>query len=186
MPEDLPEMKELHSISLAGIECENSLWVSKKMRGYGSALKPMRRLGGKLGLSKRVVVPTVIVKEEDRLSLQAWQDSTGVPIHIWHAFYDDAYGLAFDRLQHLIAEGSVEPTVQTFQAPGGAISRKIIYKTPYQHTYKLAKSKGEPTLVADSIMDANGHILPYVRFSGGVLDLETEGLRMLDSLAGYA
>lgn len=181
--ENEPAMRELLSLAIVGIECENSLWVSRKMPGFGAAMKPQRRLGGQLGFAKSLVIPTVIVKEEDRGDLQFWQDSTGVPIHIWHAFFDDAYGLAFDRLQELIASVQVEPIVQVFQAPGGATSKKIIYKVPYRHAYPLATSISEPSLRAESITDANGHILPYVCFDGGELKLDDAAVSVLQHMA---
>lgn len=69
--------KELSAIldkAIIAVECENSLWVAEKMPDYNSELKPMRRLGGKLGLKKNAVLPTVIIKEEDREPLFKWQN----------------------------------------------------------------------------------------------------------------
>jgi hypothetical protein len=40
----------------------------------------------------------------------------------------------------------------------------------------------EPKLVADSITDKNGHILPYVRFVGGKSQLRDAALAVLDSI----
>ena len=36
-------------------------------------------------------------------------------------------------------------------------------------------------LIADQIIDKNGHILPYVRFEGGHLDITPEALEALDA-----
>ena len=36
--------------SIIAVEYENSLWVAEKMSDYNKKLKPMKRLGGKLGL----------------------------------------------------------------------------------------------------------------------------------------
>jgi hypothetical protein len=58
-----------------------------------------------------------------------WQNLRGVPIHVWHVFYDRAYGLSFDRAEELIKENLTEATVQTFQAPGGATTKKVILQT---------------------------------------------------------
>ncbi|MGQ9555020.1 MAG: hypothetical protein ACUVWR_13000 [Anaerolineae bacterium] len=99
-------------------------------------------------------------------------------------FYDLAYGLALDTAEELIASGRIEPTIQTFQAPGGATTKKVIYKVYYQYAYPLGKAKEEPRLVPAFIEDRNGHILPYVRFEGGSLTLSDEALRVLDSVAG--
>jgi len=75
--EELPftpekELQELLSYSIMGVECENSLWKSKSMPDYGVSLTPQARLGGKLGLKKTAVVPTVILKEEDIDPLDNW------------------------------------------------------------------------------------------------------------------
>lgn len=179
-PEDDPRMKELLSRAMIAVECENSLWRAKQMPCYGKELTPQRRLGGRPGLKKSAVLPTVILKEEDRVPLRGWEEQSGVKIHIWHVFYDLAFGLALDTADNLITSGLIEPTVQTFQAPGGATSRKIIYKFYYHYAYPLGEAQEEPTLVPAHIEDKNGHILPYVRFVGGRLTLGSEALRVLD------
>ncbi len=63
-------MQDILSKALVGIECENSLWQGKLMPDYKVELKPQKRLGGKLGLRKNAVLPTIIIKEEDREPLQ--------------------------------------------------------------------------------------------------------------------
>ena len=181
--EDDPRMQELLHTALIAIECENSLWASKMMPDYGKPLRKQRRLGGKLGLAKNAVVPTVILKEEDRGPLLEWQTRRGVPIHIWHIFYDQAFGLSLDEAQRLIEEGYIDATIQTFQATGGATQKKPIYKIYYQYAYPLGTTKTEPTLKAASLTDKNGHILPYVTFDGGSLDLNPNVLDMLESVA---
>jgi len=131
--EELPfiiekDLQVIISKAILAVECENSLWVAEKMPDYSSKLTSQKRLGGKLGLKKRAVLPTVIIKEEDRTPLSKWQEGNRVPIHVWHVFYDRAYGLAFDEAERLIREGLIEPTIQTFQAHGGATTKKAIYK----------------------------------------------------------
>lgn len=161
--EELPFVKEdklqaLISKAIIAVECENSLWVAKKMPDYKTPLKTQRRLGGKLGLAKTAVLPTIIIKEEDRVPLRKWQTVNGIPIHIWHAFFDRAYGLSFDKAQHLIDEGLILPTEQVFQAPGGATTKKTIYKYYYHYAYTLGISNEKPQLVPAFIEDKNGHI----------------------------
>lgn len=181
--EEQPEMAAMLERAVISVECENSLWVSASMPDYGKPLKPMKRLNGKPGLPKGAVVPTVIVKEEDRAPLRRWQHERGVPIHVWHVFFDHAYGIAFDKVDALISSGEIEATTQTFQAPGGATSEKSIYKVYYHHAYDLAEATTEPALVADFVKDSNGHILPFVKFSGGSLRLLSEALAVLRSEA---
>lgn len=165
--------------ALLAIECENSLWRAQAMPAFNTPLKPQRRLGGRPGLQRTAVLPTIIIKEEDRNPLRIWQERRGLPTHVWHVFYDWAYGLAFDRAEELVQQGLTEPTVQTFQAPGGATTRKVIYKHYYHHGYPLSVSTEDPRLLPAFIEDKNGHILPYVTFSGGSLGLLPEGIEEL-------
>jgi len=72
-PEDHPEMAKVLGRAVVAVECENSLWIGKQMPDYGATLTPQRRLGGELGLRKGAVLPTVILKDEDRAVLGAWQ-----------------------------------------------------------------------------------------------------------------
>jgi AccI restriction endonuclease len=182
IPETDTRIQELLSYAIVAIECENSLWVARKMPDYALELKPQRRLGGKLGLRKSCVTPTIIVKEEDRAFLRAWQQQQNIPIHIWHAFYDISLGISFDALEKLITDGLIEPTKQVFQSPNGATTEKIIYKIYHHYTYPLGETKGDITLIADSITDANGHILPFVRFDGGQIQLADSALKVLEGI----
>lgn len=173
-------MQALLSQAVIAIECENSLWKARLMPDYNRELKPQRRLGGQPGLKKNAVLPTVIIKEEDRERLRTWQKQTSIPIHIWHVFYDMAFGLSLDDAQHLIETGKIEPTVQMFQAPGGATTKKVIYKFYHHYAYPLGESQEEPRLVAAHIVDKNGHILPYVKFDGGQLTIHPEAIQVLN------
>ncbi len=153
------------------------------MPDYDAVLTPQKRLKGRLGLKKSAVLPTIILKEEDRAPLRKWQEDRGLPIHIWHAFFDEAYGITLSRAEKLIFNGDIEATQQVFQAPGGATTRKTIYKIYCLHAYRLASTKEEPRLVADSITDKNGHILPYVRFVGGRSELCDVALKVIQEAA---
>jgi hypothetical protein len=153
------------------------------MPDYASPLTPQKRLGGREGLKKTAVVPTIIIKEEDREPLITWQKKRKIPIHVWHAFFDEAYGISLADAERLFTRGDIEPTEQVFQAPGGATTKKVIYKIYYRHAYPLATTVEEPQLVADSITDKNGHILPYVRFVGGKSRLSEQALKVLDSVS---
>jgi len=174
---------KLLQAAVLAVECENSLWRATRMPAYGSTMTPQRRLGGKLGLKKTAVLPTVIIKEEDRGPLTSWQDKHGVPIHVWHVFYDLAFGLSFDRAEELVRDGLILPSEQTFQAPGGATTKKIIYKYYYNYAYKLAVGEGDPKLLPAVIEDKNGHILPYVTFSGGKFNLHEDAINVLHETA---
>lgn len=181
--EDDENMRKILSKSIIAVECENSLWQADKMPDFGAQLKPQKRLAGQPGLKKKAVLPTIILKQEDYEPLLRWQQENVVAIHIWHAFYDMAFGISFDKTRELVDSGKIEPTTQVFQAPGGATSKKVIYKFYYHYAYPLGKVTEEPRLTAASIMDKNGHILPYVKFEGGSMSISTEALDVLDQLS---
>lgn len=182
IPESNDTIKELIRRSILAVECENSLWKGRLMPDYGKNLTPQKRLGGKPGLKKNAVLPTLILKEEDREPLQMWQDIHNVPIHIWHVFYDMAFGISLDKAQNLINQGLILPTEQVFQAPGGATTKKVIYKIYYHYAYPLGDSLKEPELKARFVEDKNGHILPYVHFEGGKMNLRPEALAVLQGI----
>jgi len=184
VPEGEGEMRVLTSRAILAVECENSLWEAKLMPDYGARLKPMKRLGGGLGLRKNAVLPMVIVKEEDRIPLLEWEARRGVQIHVWHVFYDMAFGLSLRAVEELIKTGQIEAATQVFQAPGGATTRKTVYKFYYHYAYRLGEAREEPKLVTDYIKDRNGQILPHVRFEGGRLELTNEALEVLNSTSG--
>ncbi len=166
------DLVDLLNFSICAVECENSLWIAEKMPDFGKTLKPMKRLNGKKGLPKGAVLPTVILKEEDLKPLSDWQNLNKIPIHIWHAFFDRAYGLSFNKAQELINNELILPNIQIFQAPGGATTKKAIYKFYYHYAYDLGFAIEKPSLEPKVIEDKNGHILPYVNFSGGSLQLK--------------
>jgi hypothetical protein len=180
------ELQPLISKAIIAVECENSLWVAEKMPHYGKAFRPQKRLSGKLGLAKNAVLPTVIIKGEDIEPLRSWQNENNIPLHIWHVFFDKAYGLSFNEAERLMSEGYILPTEQTFQAPGGATTKKAIYKFYYHYAYPLGATTETPRLIPDYIEDKNGHILPYVKFEGGSLDFCDEAIAVLESIAGGA
>lgn len=173
------DLKKLLDEAILAVECENSLWVAEKMPDFNSQLSSQKWLNGKMGLKKTAVLPTLIIKEEDRTPLLKWQRTNKINIHIRHVFYDKAYGLSLNDAVRLLKKGLVLPTVQVFQAPGGATTKKTIYKFYYHYAYPLGTSTESPRLVSDYIEDKNGHILPYVRFEGGKLRILPEAIEVL-------
>jgi hypothetical protein len=94
-----------------------------------------------------------------------------------------AFGIAFDETQRLIEENYILPTEQNFQAPGGATTKKSLYKFYYHYGFPLGDALEEPKLTAKHIVDKNGHILPYVHFEGGTMSLRDEALGVLRKMA---
>ncbi len=175
------QLQDLIQKAILAIECENSLWVAEKMPAYATPMKPQKRLGGKMGFSKSAVLPTIIIKEEDRIPLGKWQADNNIPIHVWHVFFERAYGISFDEANRLVDEELILPTEQIFQAPGGATTKKAIYKYYYHYAYQLGIANERPILVPAYIEDKNGHILPYVKFEGGTLEIMPDAIEVLNS-----
>jgi AccI restriction endonuclease len=161
-------LKELISKALLGIECENSLWVAGDMPAFNKPMKAQKRLGGKLGLSKTDVLPTVIIKEEDRQPLLRWQTEHQKPIHIWHVFFDRAYGLALEEAERLVEEGLILPE---FQPPDYFPERKKAFSFYYHYAYLVGTFIEEPHFVAEMYQEENGQLVPYAKLEGGMLRL---------------
>ena len=171
--EEEPAIQELLNRVVLAVECENSLWIARQMPNFGEELRPMARLSGKLGLPKTAKVPNIIIKDEDLGRLNNWQQEANIPLHIWHAFYDLAFGISLDDAARLINEGYIDARLFNYQGPGGISEQKAIYQIHYHYAYEIGESVEEPTLFSDRIIDKNGHILPYVRFEGVDLKPQT-------------
>ena len=126
-------------------------------------------------------VPTVIIKDEDLAPLMEWESSFNIPIFVFHVFYDQAYCISLQEARELIEAGVIPPTEQTFYAPGGPTTSKAIYKIWYTLAHPLGTMTRQPEMSAKFIQDKNGHILPYVHFSGGEMMLSEEILTLLRS-----
>ncbi len=182
--EDQAEMRELLSLAIIAVECENSLWRASSMPNVNTPLTPQKRLGGKYGLKKTAVLPTVTLKDEDREPLRKWQVGSGVPIHIWQSLFDTSFGISLDRAEELIASEHIQMREQVFQAPNGVTQRKGIYFIYRHYAYPVGDTDEEPRLAARAMEDKNGKIMPYVVFEGGHITLRPEAIDLLDVLSG--
>jgi hypothetical protein len=124
-------------------------------------------------------VPTIIIKDEDMAPVIEWENSFNIPIFVFHVFYDQAYYISLQEARELIEAGVILPTEQTFYAPGGPTTSKAIYKIWYTLAHPLGTVAQQPEMSAKFIQDPNGHILPYVHFSGGEMTLSEEILAFL-------
>jgi hypothetical protein len=126
------------------------------------------------GFLESAKVPTVIIKDEDVRPLAEWETNFNIPIFVFHVFYDEAYYISLEAALELIEKGVILPTEQTFYAPGGPTTQKHIYKIWYTLAHPLGTTTREPDMAAKFVRDKNGHILPYVHFSGGQMALSEE------------
>jgi len=178
------EMSDLFDKAIMAIECENSLWKADLMPNYADRLRPQKRLGGKLGLPKSTTTPTVIVKNEDFNRIKSWVDSTSIPIHVWQIFYDIGIGISLEKIVKVINDGLIQSTVQKYSEPGGGVTSKPIYKIYHHYCYNVGRMVTEPRLSASTITANNGHVMPYVKFTGRTLKIYDNVIRMMDSLGG--
>ncbi|MCC6725291.1 MAG: AccI family restriction endonuclease [Saprospiraceae bacterium] len=176
----IPELalKELLSKAIIGIECENSLWVASEMPAFGKPLTPQKRLGGKPGLSKTSVLPTIIIKEEDRAPLLKWQAENNIAIHIWHVFFDRAYGLAWEEAERLVAEGLILPEMHYSDH---SIEGKKAYCFYHHYAYLLGMMTESPSFSAGIHHEENGKLTPYTKLEGGNLEISSEALSVLQT-----
>lgn len=152
-------------------------WV-KNVENYCARAEARKHLKGFLETAK---VPTVILKDEDLQPLIEWSTIYKKPIFIFHVFYDEAYYISLQEAHELIKSGVILPTEQTFYAPGGPTTRKPIYKIWYTLAHPLGRMIHQPAMSAKFVKDKNGHILPYVHFSGGQMELSEDILLELRS-----
>lgn len=151
---------------------------TKSVRCFCAQSETRKHLKGFLETAK---VPTVIVKDEDLEPLARWETNFDIPIFVFHVFYDEAYFISLQEACKLIDAGVILPTEQTFYAPSGPTTHKHIYKIWYTLTHPLGTLTQAPELSARFIQDKNGHILPYVHFSGGRMALSAEIITELRS-----
>jgi hypothetical protein len=126
-------------------------------------------------------IPNIIIKDEDLSPLIEWEQRFAIPIFVFHVFYDLAYYISLQEARELIAGGVILPEEQTFYAPSGPTTSKAIYKIWYTLAHPLGVMIQQPEMSAKFIQDKNGHILPYVHFSGGEMALSAEILALLQS-----
>lgn len=176
------DLRFLIEKAVCAAEVENSLWVSKAMPHYGKG-RPSNADPNLVVFLRSQKVPTVIIKDEDLKPLTVWQKKWNISIYVFHVFYDQGFFISFNRALELIKKNIVEVTEQIFFAPGGATTKKGIYKIWYSLASPLGEIVQRPDLSSKVVQDKNGHILPYVHFSGGRLELSPEIGRELQNLA---
>lgn len=168
---------EIIANAVAGLECENSLWIVRKMPAFE---KPRTLRGGKTGFRKTDIIPTVIVKREDVASLEKWTSRYKKPIYVVQVFYDRAYMAEFGEILRHDKRGTARIVAQKFSNRGGGVTIKETINLPYTYATQFGHSEEEPALVPEVIKEDNGHLLPYVRFEGGRLKIHEDAIKEWD------
>jgi hypothetical protein len=170
-------LKDLIVKAQAGLEIENSLWVTEKMPGFGKPFSHFTRGKNKGRLKPAGIIPTIIVKQEDVARLQQWENDYDVPIYVVHIFYDRGYFIKFDRVLSLIESGDLDWETQQFTNPDGtASSPKKIVKIPYILCENFGTVSGQ-TLEPHTFIDKNGKVMTYAAFKDGEIELAPDVFR---------
>ena len=181
------ELKELLGLATTAIEVEYSGWKAQDMPAFGKTLRLQRRAAtgklpdGLLGLgSNPGILPHVIVKEEDRIKLNAWDSQvlglTGkkVPIHVWHVFYNSLIlGVQFDAIDRLIDQNLIQ------SVECAKIDNKEMYKVIHHYCYRPVIISKSPTKRSDYVIRNNGRVVPVHWLVGGKMELTKDGLQVL-------
>lgn len=202
------ELKPFLDAAVCGIEAENSLWVAEKMTDYG---KPVNKLSfiaptiivkredeeHLLAWQKHFGIPICVVQvfydraymvDLDKIvdsvkRVQTAAAGEGVLTLGLESADVRARKRAADQVQKQLG---VFITEQAFpDARRTTPTVKTIYRTHYSKTvlFGVVPEDQKPTFKADSIVEDNGKVMPFVTFSGGVLNLSTEAEQFLDGLA---
>lgn len=179
LEEDDPRLRRLLDLAILAVACESA---PARAESALDDSRPSRLTDGaaqRSGSPEAEIRPSVVFEREGLDRLCSWQHANEVPIHIWQVFFDSAFGVRLDRAREAIDSGLVEPAKRLFQTPGGACTERALYEIPHHYGYRLGRMTTEPVILADSLRDENGQILPYVRFEGGGLQLTAEATHLL-------
>ncbi len=181
---ETPSSKLRNIITKAKIalEVENSLWVTRKMPGYGK--EPMKYKKGKRTGSLKFPgpVPTAIIKMEDISRLIEWEKKFKIPIYVVHIFFDYGYCIRFTEALNFLKEKLILPETQKYTNPDGtAATPKEILKVPYVLCQELGEVE-TPDLKPKAFIDKNGKVMTYVTFEGGKLNIKEKILNEWQNL----
>ncbi len=187
------EFRPILRKALCGIEAENSLWVGKKMRDYGTKV-PLSKLD--------VKSPNIWVKDQDLPCLLVWMHRYKRPVVVVQVFYDVAYAVPLLKVLRLVrkikaARGKNRNALQKklgvrlkrhayFDSRIGRSQAKLVYITHDSVGAPFARVVGKVRTRARVIREKNGKIIPYVAFRGGRLRLTDEALALLGDFWKHA
>lgn len=202
------ELKPFLEVAVCGIEAENSLWVAEKMTDYGKTTltklsfiaptvivkredeAPLMAWQNHFGIpicvvqvfyDRAYIVPLQQIVDGIK-QIQAAAAGEGIKTLGLVSVDVKARKKAADDMQKRLG---IFITEQAFpDARRATPTVKTIYRTHYTKTvnFGIVLKGNEPAFKADSIVEDNGKVMPYVTFSGGVLDLLPEAEHFMDRL----
>jgi hypothetical protein len=128
----------------AAIEVETSLWQVRKAVQAGVAL-------------------SFTVKQEDLESLRHWVEANEVPLFIVQVFYDQAYALPFETLEHVIGLPANNP--RRVKGKKDPTTKKVTYMIPLAEGVLLGPI-AEPDVEGKVFKAPNGKVTLYGRLTG--------------------
>lgn len=184
------ELRPILDAAVCGLEAENSLWIAEKMPDFKTTL-PVSRVN--------LVAPRIWVKDEDVAGLVAWQNKLKKPICVVQVFYDRAYIVQLSKVLSIVRRirrgadrkeqiklqktlGVIFAEQSYMDSRSGIAKEKLVYTTHHTVGVLFGTLKERPEPSPEIIWEANGKIMPYVAFKGGVLEVTDECLRFLSSL----
>ncbi|MEM1831885.1 MAG: AccI family restriction endonuclease [Sulfolobales archaeon] len=188
IPED--EWEKYVKRAVCALEVEMSLWKASKMPDKDMKL-PLKK--------KDVVAPMIWVKEDDALRLKEWYNKYGKSIYIVQVFYDLAFIAPFleiiKKAERILSEPNEKKKIELMKREGLIVSKQkfvdertstAVSKVVYRLHPSAAKVFGileePPTIKVDVLEDERGKILPFLKFSGGILRINQEILNEWEKL----
>ena len=176
--------------SVCGLECENSLWKTKRMPDADTTL-PLSKLN--------IIAPRIWVKEEDTEGLSRWSRRFHRPIVVVQVFFDRAYAVTYKKLisrVRRINKLRSEKKRNALQKQLGVIlvrwgygdsrtgreTTKLVYTCHHTVGVRFGDFIESPGRKPRVITDKNGKMMPYVRFVGGRMRLTADALKLLRTI----
>jgi len=180
IPED--EWEKYIKDAVCAIEVEMSLWKASKMPHKDMKL-PLKK--------KSVVAPMIWVKEDDAFSLEKWYNKFKKCIYVVQVFYDMAYiaplFLIIEKARKILSvedkkerneimkrEGLIITTQKFIDERTGVATERTVYRLHPAIAKEFGRLKRPPNIELKIIEDERGKILPFLKFSNGLLEINQE------------
>jgi len=176
--------------AICGLECENSLWKTKRMPDASSTL-PLSKL--------QIIAPRIWVKEEDTEGLSRWSKHFHRPIVVVQVFFDSAYAVPYKKLisrarrinkiRSKKKKNALQKKLGVIFVPWGypdsrtgRATKKLSYTCHHTVGVRFGDFLEPPGRKSRVITAKNGKMMPYVRFVGGRMRLTPDALNLLTSI----
>lgn len=201
------ELQPFLEFAVCGIEAENSLWVVEKMPDYGKTkLTKISFIAPTVIVKREDEAPLMAWQDHFGIPIcvvQVFYDRAYIvplqqivdSVKAVQAAAEEVRSLGLASMDAKARKKAADDaqkqlgvfiTEQVFpDARKTTPTVKTIYRTHYSKTvnFGVVPVGQEPDFKADFIVEDNGKVMPYVTFTGGVLDLLPEAEQLIDQLA---